>query len=154
MATETLRDQFIKQAQKMSNGHPEAPIDGQDTTPSIVSESSFIVEGQILDGKIRSQQLQQKKHTLRGNIAKTERKKLWADTEEVKRDIQADDLDATKKRRELNREGHTQSLAAKSYSVEGTRARNSGMRQKLLNEGVNLKIDHTGSFDSAVGNGN
>ncbi|HEY9599049.1 MAG TPA: hypothetical protein V6D33_15395, partial [Cyanophyceae cyanobacterium] len=87
--TETLRDQFIKQAQKMAGStHPEAPVDGQDTTPSIVSESSFIVEGQILDGKIRSQQLQQKKHRLRGNIAKTERTRLWADTEEVKRDIQ------------------------------------------------------------------
>lgn len=162
--TETLRDQFLKAGNKLEGNqpttphvgktHPEAPEDGKDETPSIVSECSFIVETQILDGQIRSQKVQQKKHELRGNIAKTERKKLWADTEEVKRDIQRDDLDATKQRRTLNREGHTQSLAAKSYTVEGTRARNNGMRQKLVNEGVSLKLDHTGGFDAAVGRSN
>lgn len=161
ISTETLREQFERAGNKLNENqstkprigktHPEAPEDGQDTTNSIVSECSFIVEAQILDGKIRSQQLQQKKHSLRGNVAKTERKKLWADTEEVKRDIQRDDLDATKQRRTLNREGHTQSLAAKSYTVEGTRARNNGMRQKLVNEGVSLKLDHTQGFDVAVG---
>lgn len=160
ISTETLREQFEKAGNKLNEKprigktHPEAPEDGQDTTDSVVSECSFIVEAQILDGKIRSQQLQQKKHSLRGNVAKTERKKLWADTEEVKRDIQRDDLDATKQRRTLNREGHTQSLAAKSYTVEGTRARNNGMRQKLVNEGVSLKLDHTQSFDVAVGRSN
>jgi hypothetical protein len=165
VTTETLREQFIKAGNKMVGNdqsthastprvgktHPEAPADGRDETPSIVSECSFIVEGQILDGQIRSQKIQQKKHELRGNIAKTERKKLWADTEEVKRDIQRDDLDATKQRRELNREGHTQSLAAKSYTVEQTRSRNNGMRQKLVNEGVTLKLDHLQGFDAAVG---
>lgn len=162
VSTETLRKQFIEAGNKMigsdqaqttqpKSSHPEAPKSGKDETPSIVSECSFIVEGQILDGQIRSQKIQQKKHELRGNIAKTERKKLWADTEEVKRDIQRDDLDATKQRRELNREGHTQSLAAKSYTVEQTRAVNNGRRQKLLNEGVKLNLDHTGTFDAAVG---
>lgn len=131
--------------------HPEAPIDGQDTIASHVSESSFIVEGQLYDAQIRSQQLQQKKHSLRGNVAKTDRKRMWADTEEVKRDIQADDLNATKQRKVLNRDGHIQSLAAKSYTVEGTRKRNDGVRQKLLNEGVTLKLDHTQDFNSAVG---
>lgn len=148
----SLRDQFIKQAQAMTKAtHPEAPQDGKDETPSIVSECSFITEGQILDGKIRSQKIQQKKHDLRGNIAKTERKKLWADTEEVKRDIQRDDLDATQQRKTLNREGHTQSLAAKSYTVEKTRSANNGRRQALLNEGIALKLDHTQGFDAAVG---
>ena len=160
-ATETLRDQFLKAGNKLGGNeqsmprvgktHPEAPEDGRDETPSMVSEGSFITEGQIYDAKIRSQKLQQKKHELRGNIAKTGRKKLWADTEEVKRDIQKDDLDATKQRRTLNREGHTQSLAAKSYTVEQTRSRNNGKRQALLNEGVSLKLDHTGGFDAAVG---
>jgi hypothetical protein len=162
--TETLREQFIKAGNKMAGQeetsssvprvgktHPEAPEDGKDETPSIVSECSYIVEGQILDGQIRSQKIQQKKHELRGNIAKTDRKRMWADTEEVKRDIQRDDLDASKQRRTLNREGHTQSLAAKSYAVEQTRAVNDGRRQKLLNEGVTLKLDHTQSFDAAVG---
>lgn len=161
VTTETLRDQFLKAGNKLEETvsnvsragktHPEAPADGRDETPSIVSEASFIVEGQILDGQIRSQKVQQKKHELRGQIFKTERKKLWADTEEVKRDIQRDDLDATKQRRTLNREGHTQSLAAKSYTVEQTRAVNSGRRQKLLNEGTKLSLDHLQGFDAAVG---
>lgn len=162
VTTETLRDQFIKAGNKLGGNeqstiprigktHPEAPEDGQDTTDSIVSEASYIVEGQILDGQIRSEQLKQKKHTLRGNVAKTERKKLWADTEEVKRDIQRDDLDATKKRRDLNRDGHTQSLTAKSYSVEQTRSTNNGRRQALLNQGIKLNVDHTTGFDAAVG---
>lgn len=152
VSTETLRAAFIKAAVNSSGStHPEAPEGGQDSTPSMVSEGSFITEGQIYDSKIRSQKLQQKKHELRGNIAKTERKKLWADTEEVKRDIQADDLVASKKRRELNREGHTQSLAAKSYTVEQTRSRNAGRRQALVNEGISLKVDHTGTFEAATG---
>jgi hypothetical protein len=131
--------------------HPEAPEDGVDVIPSHVSESSFIVEGQLYDAQIRGQQLQQKKHSLRGNIAKTDRKRMWADTEEVKRDIQKDDLDATQQRKVLNREGHIQSLAAKSYTVESTRKVNDGRRQKLLNEGVTLKLDHTGDFNSVIG---
>lgn len=160
--TETLRDQFLKAGNKLGGNeqstmprvgrtHPEAPEDGQDTTDSIVTDASFIVEGQILDGRIRSEKLKQKKHELRGNVAKTERKKLWADTEEVKRDIQRDDLDATKQRRTLNRDGHTQSLAAKSYAVEQTRSTNNGRRQALLNQGIKLNVDHTAGFDSAVG---
>lgn len=149
-ATSTkIRERLQKQMN--TSTHPEAPQDGQDTTDSIVSESSFIVEEQILDGKIRSQKIQQKKHSLRGNIAKTERTKIWADTEEVKLDIQRDDFQATEKRRDLNRDGHVQSLAAKSYVVEGTRAVNNGKRQKLLNEGVKLDIDHTQGFESAIG---
>jgi len=162
VTTETLRDQFIKAGNKLAGNeqsttprvgrtHPEAPADGQDTTDSIVTDASFIVEGQILDGQIRSEKLKQKKHELRGNVARTERKKLWADTEEVKRDIQRDDLDATKQRRTLNRDGHTQSLAAKSYQVEQTRSTNNGRRQALVNQGIKLNVDHTAGFDAAVG---
>lgn len=127
------------------------PAEEIDTTPSIMSESAFTTEGQILDGQIRSQIIQQKKHTLRGNIAKTERKKLWADEQEVKRDIQKDDLDATKQMQVLNRDSHVQNLANKSYKTELTRGRNNGLRQKLLNEGGKVNIDHTGNFSAAVG---
>lgn len=148
----TLRDQFIKQAQAMTKAtHPEAPADGKDEIPSMVSETSFIVESQIYTAKINSQKLQQKKHELRGNIAKTERKRLWADTEEVKQDIQRNDLDATQQRKTLNQDGHVQSLAAKSYTIEKTRSTNNGRRQALLNEGIALKLDHTQGFDAAVG---
>jgi hypothetical protein len=158
-APQTLRDVFVdaaaQQLQKTYNQktHPEAPADGKDETPSMVSEGSFITEGQIYDAQIRSQQLQQKKHTLRGNIAKTERKKLWADTEELKRDIQADDKEATAQKKVLNRDGHVQTLAGKSYKVESDRSRNNGMRQKLLNEGIKLNLDHTQGFDAAVKRG-
>ncbi|HAJ59541.1 MAG TPA: hypothetical protein DCP31_09935 [Cyanobacteria bacterium UBA8543] len=138
-------------ATKTSQVTSSRPTDGKDTTPSIMSESAFTTEGQILDGQIRSQQIQQKKHQLRGEIAKTERKSLWADTQEVKRDIQKDDLDATKQYQVLNRDSHVQNLANKSYKTELTRGRNNGLRQKLLNEGGKVNIDHTQGFSAAVG---
>lgn len=170
VSTESLREQFIKAGNKMmgtdseagarlrttqpaqpKSTHPEASKSGQDEIPSMVSEKSFIVEGQIYDAKINSQKLQQKKHSLRGHVAKTEKKKLWADRQEVERDIEKDNLDASKQRRTLNREGHVQSLAAKSYTVERTRSVNDGRRQALVNEGISLKLDHTQGFDAAVG---
>lgn len=142
-ATELFRQ---KHATKMTVETTPRKESDDEVIASHISESSFIVEGQLFDAQIRSQRLQQKREELRGNIYKTERKKMWADTEEIKKDIQEDDLSATRKRKILNREGHVQSLSSKSYTIEGTKKRNDGVRQKLINEGVTLKLDHTKDF--------
>jgi hypothetical protein len=127
-------------------------------TSGMTSEADYTVQSTILDSKIRTQKLHQKTHQLRGETAKTERKKLWADTEEVKTktqgvrlEIAQDNYQGTVKEREINRDSITQRLANKSYKADIQRRQNDGLRQSILNSGATVKVDHTGGFDGVTG---
>ena len=143
-----------------ANTHPEAPNgeQGDEFKSGLTSEADYTVQTGLLDARIRTQKVHQKTHTLRGEIAKTERKKLWADTEEVKRDTQGvrlsiakDDHDGAVKERAVNRDSITQRLANKSYKADIQRRQNDGLRQSILNSGSTVTTDHTQGFSGVTG---
>lgn len=149
--------------QKFKAQHPEAPNgeQGDELKSGMTSEADYTVQVGLLDSRIRTQKVYQKTHQLRGETAKAERKKLWADTEEIKRDTQGvkkgiaqDDYQGAIKEREVNQESITQRLANKSYKTDITRRQNDGLRQSILNSGSTVTTDHTQKFQGAIASGN
>ena len=140
--------------------HPEAPEGekGDEFKSGLTSEADYTVQAGLLDAGIRTQKLHQKTHQLRGETAKAERKKIWADTEEIKRDTQGvkkgiaqDNYAGAVKERTVNQDSITQRLANKSYKTDITRRQNDGLRQSILNSGSTVTTDHTQGFSGVTG---
>ena len=126
-------------------------------TSGLTSEADYSVQSTLLQGRIRTQKLHQQTHQLRGETAKAESKRYWADTQEVLRDTQqvrlgiaTDNHQGKVKERQINQQEIVQKLAAKSYQVDLKRHKNSGLRQSLLNSEVDLSFDHTEDFNQAL----
>jgi len=140
--------------------HPEAPNGekGDEFKSGLTSEADYTVQSGLLNAQIRTQKLHQQTHQLRGEKAKAERKKLWADTEEVKAKtqeivlgIEQDNFAGVTKERVVNQDSIAQRLANKQYKTDITRRRNDGLRQSILNSGSTATIDHTTGFSGVTG---
>lgn len=111
---------------------------------------------------MESEKRQQRGHILRGERAKTERTKLWADTQEVKRDrqqvklqteetklqtdkehlaIAEDNLKEVQAVGILNKQRIIKNLATKAYSVTGDSQYLQKASQKILAGGVGQAVE-------------
>lgn len=111
---------------------------------------------------LEAEKRQQRGHILRGEKAKTERCKLWADTQEVKRDrqqvkleteqiklqtdnekkaIAQDNLKEAQAVGILNRQRIVKNLATKAYAVTGDAKYLSNASQKILAGGVTQAVE-------------
>ncbi|MBD2060770.1 hypothetical protein NDI37_22000 [Funiculus sociatus GB2-A5] len=111
---------------------------------------------------LEAEKRQQRGHILRGEKAKTERTKLWADTQEVKRDrqqvkleteeiklqndnekkgIAEDNLKETQATGILNKQRIIKNLATKAYAVTGDSQYLQKAQQKILAGGVGQAVE-------------
>ncbi len=111
---------------------------------------------------VEAEKRQQRGHILRGEKAKTERTKLWADTQEVKRDrqkvkleieeiklqndnekkaIAEDNLKETQATGILNKQRIIKNLATKAYAVTGDSQYLQKAQQKILAGGVGQAVE-------------
>ena len=119
------------------------------STEGYVGEAEYMVESQILDGRINFQKLRGKKAKLKGETFKATRKEVWAERQEVKLEIERvklqidqDDLSGTRVEQVINRAEWVNKLANKAYKVGMLQQTNNGLRQNLLNAGGAATVDH------------
>ena len=138
----------MTQTKTRNTQHKSTPLQTL-PTEGYMGEAEYMVESQILDGRINYQRLRGKKAKLRGETSKATRKEVWADrqevkleTERVKLEIDEDNLAGTKVERLINQAQWTNKLANKAYKVGLLQQTNNGLRQNLLNAGGTPTVDH------------
>ncbi|MBD1836653.1 hypothetical protein [Coleofasciculus sp. FACHB-501] len=125
-------------------------------------QSSELPDELTFKFNLEAEKRQQRGHILRGEKAKTERCKLWADTQEVKRDRQQVKLETeeiklqTDKEKKataednlkeaqavgiLNRHRIVKNLATKAYAVTGDSQYLQVASQKILAGGISQAVD-------------
>lgn len=114
---------------------------------SYTSEAEFLVNRDILAGRIRTEQMRGLRADLKAETAIADRKEVRADRmlvklsiEQEKLGIDEDNLKAVTVDRQLNQASHMARLSAKAYSVDATSALNKGKKQFLLNAGVDPTV--------------